>query len=884
MTTVDNNADGNPDGIINLYTEFNNLSGNSYNTSTGTWFDPDYNFAIDEATGNLYLWDLDNASEAINDYQFQLIDSNSSCPNGIIATVNVILGQFEGKPLPPQGPNDANVTICEATLSSFDLFQVFESQPSPHKNGVWAFVGNMGDPSNFKGLSQDGKFRAEIPYEPYGDLIEFDVFEFTYTVPGIAPCSPQKVSRFKVEVIRDVSAGTGSSFQICEADILSGVWDDDIDLRDDRFLQDEDVEGLWSSRTDPTGQISGPSDSSINIREVYDNLKASNPQFSCETFTYEYTVEARSSLFDCGDKVTSITFTFSEPIKAFSQNQALEVCADGTQPNQINLYDQLVFSTENGVLYDYPNSECTNWQLISGPSSLGLVSNTGSLCELSSADDHYTAMGTINTSNLTNADAGTYVFRYTVAPEYVCAESACSGYSANVTLIVQPNNYAGDDTIGLEFCETDPVVQSPLDLFSLLNTTADNGPIYKGDMGVWRDLNSGTVITNPVSLPNINHNQTFDYIYETTTENGCVDSAQLSFTVIESYQAGANNTIDVCSNNSPFSLLEALNGNPNQNGTWSGPNGFVSSDPNVVFDPSTFSGGAYTYTVPDNVNTAGVVMCSGSSATVTVTSYQSPNAGSSGVFNACKSDGVLNLVDYLDASADTGGTFNDLSATGFLTGNLLDVSQLSSGRYSFQYEIQGHASCNLSTALITLIVAEVEPPEVENQQFCASEGPTVNDLVATNGISFNWYDSVSSTEPLPLSTALQNEVDYFVSALDSNGCESSKVPVKVSILPVGHSQCAPCLKDGISPNGDGQNDVFDLCSLPVTYPNFSIEIINRYGSVVYRGNESTPLFNGKSNVPLTMGNQLPSGVYFYVFDPKDGQTKPFQGNFYLSSE
>ena len=51
--------------------------------------------------------------------------------------------------------------------------------------------------------------------------------------------------------------------------------------------------------------------------------------------------------------------------------------------------------------------------------------------------------------------------------------------------------------------------------------------------------------------------------------------------------------------------------------------------------------------------------------------------------------------------------------------------------------------------------------------------------------------------------------------------------------------------------------------------------------MVYEGNNNTPLFDGTSNVSLTLGNKLPPGIYFYVFNPRDNSTIPFQGNFYL---
>ena len=78
MTQIDGNNDGTFDGIINLYDEYTNLTGNTI--QAGTWFDPGFNFALDESTGDVFLWDLDNASEATTDYQFQLTKNYISTP------------------------------------------------------------------------------------------------------------------------------------------------------------------------------------------------------------------------------------------------------------------------------------------------------------------------------------------------------------------------------------------------------------------------------------------------------------------------------------------------------------------------------------------------------------------------------------------------------------------------------------------------------------------------------------------------------------------------------------------------------------------------------------------------------------------------------------
>ncbi|NMH87334.1 gliding motility-associated C-terminal domain-containing protein [Flavivirga algicola] len=901
MTVVDGDGDGTPDGIINLYDEYNALPGVApISPATGAWFDPNFSFALDETTGDLHLWDLSNASRTATDYQFTI--TNASCSTGPEVTLNLILGPFSGNALPVINADDVNIEICDlgstptdgcTLVSDIDLFQALESIPSPHLNGQWIYNGSS---PNFISLV-GSMLTVTIPYQQGPPLVDEETFEFTYRVSGFGPCNTTVETDVNVSVVRQVFSGFAQNQRICEADILNGIYDTDIDLTDDQFLLLEDVEGVWE--TDLFGQISSPIDSEINIRNIYDQIVATSPRFGCREVSFTYSVDQRSGV--CSDAASTISFKLYEYIRPFSQqtNTPFEFCEDdASAPASVNLYNQLEFTTENGILYDYNNSSCTSWNFISGPSDLGLVSNTsGTPCSPSAG---YTSSGQVN---LLNADPGVYVFEYVVYPEYNCSSDSfqalnyranicapfdpqtgfCNAERAQVTLTIHPKNYAGEDTSGLEFCETDPTVANPLDLFTLLTTNGVD-VIYRGALGTWVDTATGSPVTNPVTIPSVNNQQVFNYTYRTTTgsPNNCLDEANLSFTVFEEYQSGINRTIDVCNTSATLNLFDALGGSPNTTGTWSGPNGFTTTDHNAMFDPASSEAGDYTYTVPDNVNRVSTVICSGNSATVTVVLHQSSSAGNGGGYSVCRSDLQIDLIDYLDASADSGGIFVDLDASDRLTGSLLDVSQLVEGTYRFQYEIQGHDSCSLSTSIISIIVDEVDIPIASDQTFCANQGATVLDLQASNGIDFNWYDTATSTNPLPIGTVLVDGEDYYVTALDSNNCESESVQITVTILPLNHVDCESCFKDGVSANGDGENDVFDLCGLPNVFPNFELNIYNRFGSVVFKGNNNTPLFEGKSNVPLTIGDELPSGVYFYVFDPKDGTTDPIQGNFYLS--
>ena len=79
---------------------------------------------------------------------------------------------------------------------------------------------------------------------------------------------------------------------------------------------------------------------------------------------------------------------------------------------------------------------------------------------------------------------------------------------------------------------------------------------------------------------------------------------------------------------------------------------------------------------------------------------------------------------------------------------------------------------------------------------------------------------------------------------------------------------------GISPNGDGLNDSFDLTDY---YPT-SVKIYNRYGTMVYEyGSGYTSEWYGQDK----SGKELPTGTYFYKFTTETGE---FSGYVYLTRE
>ena len=72
---------------------------------------------------------------------------------------------------------------------------------------------------------------------------------------------------------------------------------------------------------------------------------------------------------------------------------------------------------------------------------------------------------------------------------------------------------------------------------------------------------------------------------------------------------------------------------------------------------------------------------------------------------------------------------------------------------------------------------------------------------------------------------------------------------------------------GLSPNGDGVNDVFQIDGIE-DYPNNSVKIFNRWGNTVYEMDGYKNEWNGNWG---RRGELLPDGTYFYIFDTGEGK-------------
>lgn len=187
---------------------------------------------------------------------------------------------------------------------------------------------------------------------------------------------------------------------------------------------------------------------------------------------------------------------------------------------------------------------------------------------------------------------------------------------------------------------------------------------------------------------------------------------------------------------------------------------------------------------------------------------------------------------------------------------------------------------------VTFEVTQLGTPVLvpEGDEFCADDNPTIQDLSAniTGTETVVWYDAPTGGTAYDNADLLQNGVTYYAAYVAASGCESAiRLPVTVDLTACDNDIIIP---DGFSPNGDNINDEFVIVNLPEMYPKFKLEIYNRYGNILYKGNINTPNWNGAaSEGGIKIGNEVvPVGVYFFILEFNDGARKPMQGRVYLS--
>ena len=82
--------------------------------------------------------------------------------------------------------------------------------------------------------------------------------------------------------------------------------------------------------------------------------------------------------------------------------------------------------------------------------------------------------------------------------------------------------------------------------------------------------------------------------------------------------------------------------------------------------------------------------------------------------------------------------------------------------------------------------------------------------------------------------------------------------------------CPPTVYNYVSNNNDNANDTFFIDGLRNVFVNFELEIYNRWGTLIWTGNNNSPDWDGFATKGLRMYNSnVPEGTYYYILNLND---------------
>lgn len=127
---------------------------------------------------------------------------------------------------------------------------------------------------------------------------------------------------------------------------------------------------------------------------------------------------------------------------------------------------------------------------------------------------------------------------------------------------------------------------------------------------------------------------------------------------------------------------------------------------------------------------------------------------------------------------------------------------------------------------------------------------------ANNYSIYEWTDEENIIIANSKTTLVYPEVSttYYIMVEDANGCQGhDSIRVVVGVM----------VYDGISPNGDGYNDFWEIEDID-RYPDAVIEVYNRWGSQLFSAKGDT--YNDNKWDGTHNGEPLPMGTYYYIIN------------------
>lgn len=195
-----------------------------------------------------------------------------------------------------------------------------------------------------------------------------------------------------------------------------------------------------------------------------------------------------------------------------------------------------------------------------------------------------------------------------------------------------------------------------------------------------------------------------------------------------------------------------------------------------------------------------------------------------------------------------------------------------SGSYTASLILESSAGCS-DTSTQTFQLLAVPQITLSTQDTCGQVATfqALFDVPPTAVQNLEWLinNSTYNQNPLTLSFEPAGTIPYLFTLNLTNGCSynaTGSIDIIESILL--EEMVFPNI---ISTNSNTDNNRWAIDSLYENCASFELQILNRWGQMIFNTNSSQKTFEGKNE----NGESLPEGIYFYVFTSGDQKRQGF---------
>lgn len=814
-------------------------------TPGGTWSDDSGSKGLDKATGIL------NGHLIRSGGTFQYTYTAPAVAGCTVKTakVYITIGAFSGNPAP-------YATKCTGD-KTFNLFSAFNSTVmGPHLNGTWTNTATgkvVSSTIDISGLVGN--------------------FQYTYTVPPVLACSSlPKSSTIILSVFRTPEPGIPDDLTLCGTTDLAPYTNLDLNTR----LTGADPGGVWHGFG-----ITTPEDHNVNLQEVFDsygpgdyiyNYTASSDDGPCpdQTVSVTITLEKRLDFTGaqlvidsdiCENEIPTATYsakitqgpeaipngeykvTFSvsgpnggvETIKANFINGVITFPVKSSYFSQVGKFTiniiNIVATASKEACVNVINNLTDDLNIYALPHLDGAVLTAGPVCQNKSA--------TVQISNASQLADGNYTIVYNIT-----GDNFATGETASLTAL--GGNFSFVIPAGLN-------IKSGVSVITITKITN----LVTGCANVANT--QGNLIINPLPNAATVQIQANDFCFNdpvTVSVSGLVNQTDvtLSYTL-----SGAN----------PSALQTVVLPVTNGNASFIIPPGLLLNTGSVTISASNLK---------NNTTTCDTNLVNVTDSFLINPIPLAPVAGNQ---EFCKVDGatIANLMPH----GSQYKWYNSPTATTSLADTYLLKSE------NLYVRETSPANCTSVPAMISVLINDTPAPVLNagGADFCGLKNPKISDLSnATNVPStVAWYDAPNNGNLLTSATLLADKTTYYGFDLSTatNCISENDLEVTVSLFDCNPEEYTFFIPDGFSPNGDGVNDTFTIPDIEFLYPDYTLEIFNRYGNVMFKGNRNKANWDGKNSESAGFGDGVaPNGVYFYIVNFNKDNRKAQQGRLYLN--